>query len=211
MLATAVGSAVGLVAAEPAHAVFTDATVFHLAAGGSPGPTPDSYEDFNSIIPNANGRLWTPPISPFTLTDSGDEGNVIDSNSAQTIDGSVLLQANIDNTSGSDTLTFTFDAPIKALGFYIDPNPFVLGHTVLFTTDVLSEMGSYDLPTADAPEFRGFIFSIPVIQFTIDAAPDDNFASHGIDNVEVYYDIIPEPASFAAFTAPMLLWIRKRG
>jgi hypothetical protein len=91
-----------------------------------------------------------------------------------------------------DAGTLTFDAPIYALGF--DVNPWCnggnclgqnsLGAPVSVAVDGVAAT-TYNLPVTDVSEFRGFVFDVPVTTFTITTNAAN--AWHGIDNVEAFY------------------------
>jgi hypothetical protein len=183
LLALAALSLITVTSAASAAAIttYTDRGAWRLAAGGGTG---DIVEDFTGVynhLPYDAGE--------FVVSETGDNGAIIVT--------AGWLDTGLDDSYGSDTITFTFDRAIKALGFSVTPDGRDLSATISFSTNNL-DTGSYYLPSSTSEEFRGFVFSAPTYTFTIDHTAGGGFgvyAHHTIDNVEAFST--PEPSSIA--------------
>jgi hypothetical protein len=180
--------------------VYTDQAAFQAAVG-----TPDVVEDFNLMADFAAIETFD---GFFDLSQTGDDGARFQTNVFASVDATPYLVTALDNSGGDDTLTFTFDQPITAMGFglrSIAPDSL---DTIAFSTDVASELGTYVTPALNAFEFRGFEFSSPVSSFTIDLPASDSFGFHNLDNVELV--VVPEPATAALLGLGGLALVRRR-
>jgi hypothetical protein len=118
------------------------------------------------------------------------------SNVQTTIDGTGYVRALLNNTSGGNSVTFTFSSPIRALGYDLNPQGFNLGAAVSFAING-TPTGSYTLPASDVNGFQGFVSTTSFTSLTLTTSAST--AWHGIDNLEAF-SAVPEPMESALVT-----------
>ena len=172
-----------LAATATAIGTYTDRAAWRIAAGGGTG---DLVEDFSE------GYNQLPAdVGMFAISETGDGGALV--TAAQ------VLVTNVDSWGPNDTITFTFEHAINALGFWVTPDSDDVGARISFATNTL-DTGHYYLPSSAGEEFRGFVFSGPITVFTIDHTAGGFYGLYGrhtIDNVEAFST--PEPSSVVLF------------
>ncbi len=199
-------------------ASFTDRATWEAAAG-----TPDFFEDFSgpgSFLPVSPpfviGSLTIEGVSkPTTLTPS----LVRSSLPAESVDGTKHLLLRMGAIQFNDaSLILTFERPITAIGFDLNPNPNTIHNpagnnpnVIDFTTSAGG--GSFNLPTTDVTEFRGFTFDMPFTSFTVSS---NSFQPvWGLDNLAAVSSPVPEPSSVAVWSLLALVvggcgWHRRK-
>jgi hypothetical protein len=171
----------------------TDRTAWEAAAGG----TPDFFEDFDAI-PGGFLIPVSPPLVVGTLTIEGVSKPTTSipslANSPlgdQTVDGTLHVLVRVGTFVQLDeSITFTYDTPITAFGFDLNPNPGTLGPGNVITFATSSGGGTFALPATDSTEFRGFVFDTPFSSFTFTSTSGQ--PTWGLDNLS---GIIPEPGT----------------
>ncbi len=168
---------------------YSNRTDWQTAAGGGAG---DITDDFNA------GTLTR---SAFTLTQdvTGSIAFFPNANSVNAIDGTGYLRLLLNDPA--DFVTFTFNSPITALGYEVNPHSATVGVVFSFAVNGTAA-GSYSLPATDITEFRGFVSDTPFTTFTLTTAATDS--RQGIDNVEAFTSV-PEPVAATAVGALVLL------
>ena len=178
---------IGLVIhAQAALVVYTSEGAFDTAA--LEFGTQDFTDDLNSGSKSG---------STVTLTDVTISGGGIaafpNGNNTNKADGTGYLRFQVNENR---PVTFTFNTPVIAFGF--DINPRSQGIDDLFSVDTSAggASGSFSMPSSDITEFRGFVSDSVFTTFTLsDAGSATDF--YGIDNL-VAYSAVPEPSTYAA-------------
>jgi hypothetical protein len=188
---------------------YGDRAAWQSAAGGGVG---DIFDNLNTG--SGAGGL----IDRGTYSSTGTAQNAFpNGNATTTIDGTGYIRYLLEPSTDG---TLTFDAPVMALGF--DINPWCnggncsfsnsLGASVSVAYDGFSSIDSvYLLPVSDVSGFRGFISDTPFTTFTITTS--DPNAWHGVDNLEAFSaSVVPLPAAVWLFGSGLGLlgWFRKR-
>ncbi|MEN8725671.1 MAG: hypothetical protein ABF322_04710 [Lentimonas sp.] len=138
--------------------------------------------------------------SIITLTDVSITGNDIaffpNGNDTNKVDGTGYLRFRVDNSS---TLTFTFNAPVTAFGFEVNPRVQGVNDVLLVNIDGVDS--SIAMPTTDTTEFRGLVSTTPFtsVMFSNSGSADDFY---GIDNLIAY--AVPEPSAYACITGILM-------
>ena len=171
-----------------AQTLFTDRATFQSAAGGAG----DIFDDCNTGGTDRGTHLYSGTLFAFP-----------NGNPTTDIDGTGYLRTGLEP---GGLLTISFDAPIIAIGF--DVNPWCnggdcnftnsLGSTINFTTTgTLPQSGSYTLPVVYGPEFRGIVFGAGSSITSISLATSSLNGWHGLDNIEIVTDpnFLPENCS----------------
>ncbi len=197
---------------------FNSRAAWETAAG-----TPDFFEDFSGP---GNLLPVSPPFVTGSLTIEGISrpttafpSLVRSSIPAESVDGTQHLLVRIGTTQSHDaSLILTFDRPITAIGFDLNPNPGTIHNpagnnpnVIDFTTSAGG--GSFNLPTTDVTEFRGFTFDMPFTSFTMTS--NSFFPTWGLDNLAAVSSPVPEPSSIAVWSLLALVvggtgWYRRK-
>lgn len=190
-----------------AAVLYTDRMAWNAAAGSTPTIT----EDFDSFL--ADDQL---PVDFGSWSATTNRGNQADS----MVDGSpnnaplTFIRDFVINETplllmrlrSFESVTLMFDEPVVAFGFDVNPHPQDTGIGINWIADT-NESGSYNLPTFDGTEFRGFIFDEALS--TITFSTTSSFAESGWDNFVAYQ--VPEPSvAGLAGSALLLLLLRRR-
>lgn len=187
--------------ANAAVVQYSSRTDWRTAAGGGTGGITDDF-DAGTLVRSA-----------FTLTQdaTGSIAALPNGNAVNTVDGTGYLRLLLNEPA--DFVTFTFNSPITALGFEVNPHSATVGVVFSFAVDGAAA-GTYSLPATDSTEFRGFLSDTPFTTFTLTTAATDS--RQGIDNLEAFTSV-PEPAAAtvaaagALLTAVPLLRLRRSG
>lgn len=160
--------------------LYTDRGDWRTAVGGGVGDIVDTLD---------SGSMASGVIDRTSYTITGESLAFFPNGNTQTtIDGSGYVRFLL---GAANSGTFTFDAPVFALGFDLNPQNFNLGATVLVSLDG-SAATSYTLPASDVNGFRGFVSDTAFTSFTITTAATE--AWHGVDNLEAFSSPAPEPS-----------------
>lgn len=177
---------------------YADRSAWRTASGGGTGDIVDAMDtgtftrDAFSVTAGGSGALNAQPN--FNLQTS--------------VDGTGYLRLLLNNTGNS--VTFTFNAPVTAFGYDLNPQGFNLGVAVNFVINGTTT-GSYALPSTDVNAFQGFVSDTPFTTLTLSTTAST--AWHGVDNVEAFSSV-PEARDAALASGIGLLvygiW-RRRG
>ena len=167
--------------AQGSFTIYTDRSSWETAAGGGTG--------------NIFDALNTGTLNRTNYTVSGTAQNAFpNGNAATTIDSSGYVRVLLQSASSNYTV-FTFNNPVMALGYDVNPQSFNLGVAVQLTVDG-APAGSYNLPVTDVNGFFGIVAtaSFTALRVTTTAST----AWHGIDNLEAFSATpVPEPSVMA--------------
>jgi hypothetical protein len=155
---------------------YSDRASFNTDAGSLSG-----FESFETFFSGSSVDFGA-----FTVSETGDIGNVIEQTSFNSTDGSFSLGA-VPTTTGS-TITFTFDSPINAFGFDIT-NQSLSGFNVIVGGDVSD---SIPIAAANTFQFWGVVDTTSSFS-TLTFSPNANTGELMMDSVS--YGAIPEPSS----------------
>jgi len=150
-------------------------------------------QDFTDDLSSGSKSGSTVTLTDVTISGSGIAffPNVNNTNRS---DGTSYLRFQVDENR---PVTFTFNTPVTAIGFDINPRSQGVNDMLLVRLDLdQSRSASFSMPSSDITEFRGFVSDSAFTTFTVsDADGADDF--YGIDNL-VAYSAVPEPSTYAA-------------
>lgn len=169
----------GAASVDAALVLYTDRAAWRAAAGGGTGGITDNLD--TGTTTRVGYTLGGSALSFPSLEADTD------------INGTAHARFDL---GGSDTGLFTFSSAITALGFDINSHPFDIGLGVLVDIDGVETSG-YQLPENDEETvFVGFVSDSPFTTFGI--SPENDWAYHGVDNLEAFIAPVPEPSTYFA-------------